>query len=278
MAGSSDGACDVLLGLVGSTDEPIAGGRHKVFGHPEFAVIPQTSTIGSHAPRALGVPFAIERAHQLGVRGAWPEDAITVCSFGDASANHSTTVGAINAACCLAHQDIPIPLLFVCEDNGIGISVPTPPGWIQASYSNRSGLRYFAADGADSVDVHDTAIAAAAWVRAHRRPAFLHVSMVRFGGRAGSDVESAYRSSDQVRDDYTRDPLLGTARALIQASIASPNELIIQYNTIGTCVAGLADSIRQTPRRLTNAGAVMQPIAPGPTQSSAQSSGVRRPC
>ncbi|HEX3207169.1 MAG TPA: MFS transporter, partial [Propionibacteriaceae bacterium] len=36
---------DVLQGLMGLADEPIAGGRHKVFGHPELAVIPQTSTV-----------------------------------------------------------------------------------------------------------------------------------------------------------------------------------------------------------------------------------------
>ena len=63
---------------------------------------------------------------KLGVACAWPDDAVTVCSFGDASANHSTAVGAINAALHSAYQGVPMPLLFVCEDNGIGISVQTP--------------------------------------------------------------------------------------------------------------------------------------------------------
>src|ERR1700726_1133680 len=36
-----------LPGLRGAGDEPIAGGRHKVFGHRDLAVIPQTSTIAS---------------------------------------------------------------------------------------------------------------------------------------------------------------------------------------------------------------------------------------
>ncbi|HJQ89018.1 MAG TPA: MFS transporter, partial [Propionibacteriaceae bacterium] len=46
---------DVLQGLMGLADEPIAGARHKVFGHPDLAVIPQTSTIASHLPRAVGL-------------------------------------------------------------------------------------------------------------------------------------------------------------------------------------------------------------------------------
>ena len=28
-----------------------------------------------------------------------------------------------------------MPLLFVCEDNGIGISVKTPRGWIERTYA-----------------------------------------------------------------------------------------------------------------------------------------------
>ena len=51
-----DGVNDVLLGLVAAAAEPIAGGRHKVFGHPQLNVIPQTSTIASHLPRAWAWP------------------------------------------------------------------------------------------------------------------------------------------------------------------------------------------------------------------------------
>ena len=59
-----DGVPDVLLGLVAAAAEPIAGGRHKVFGHPELHVIPQTSTIASHLPRAVGLAFAIAQGGQ----------------------------------------------------------------------------------------------------------------------------------------------------------------------------------------------------------------------
>ncbi|HET9970391.1 MAG TPA: thiamine pyrophosphate-dependent enzyme [Streptosporangiaceae bacterium] len=109
---------DVLLGVAASADEPIAGGRHKVFGRAELAIVPQTSTIASHLPRALGVALGIGRAAKLGVACPWPRDAVAVASFGDASASHSTAVGTINAACHTAYQGIPVPLLLVCEDNG----------------------------------------------------------------------------------------------------------------------------------------------------------------
>ena len=64
-----------------------------MFGHPALSVIPQTSTIASHLPRAVGLAIAIHRAHRLGVPSPWPADAVVVCSMGDASANHSTAHG-----------------------------------------------------------------------------------------------------------------------------------------------------------------------------------------
>src|SRR5262245_60787975 len=48
--GMADALRDILRGLVASASEPIAGGRHKVFGHVDLGVIPTTSTIGSHVP------------------------------------------------------------------------------------------------------------------------------------------------------------------------------------------------------------------------------------
>ena len=98
---------DVLLGIVSATEEPMAGGRHKVFGRHDLNVIPQTSTIASHLPRAVGVAFLLARAHASpDIRCPWPQDAVVVCSFGDASANHSTAVGAINAALNAAYQRV----------------------------------------------------------------------------------------------------------------------------------------------------------------------------
>jgi 2-oxoisovalerate dehydrogenase E1 component len=256
-----DPILDVLLGLIGSTDEPIAGGRHKVFGHHALAVIPQTSTIGSHLPRAVGTAFAIEKARKLGVPSPWPSDALVVCSFGDASANHSTALGAINAACWASYQGLPMPLLLVCEDNGIGISVRTPPGWVNASYRNRPGLRYAGADGSDSAEVFDVAQAAADWVRQRRRPAFVHLSTVRLSGHAGSDVESAYRTSGEIAADYGRDPLLGTARLLVEAGAATPLRVLERYEAVRERVMGTAGRVSDQPSRFFNAAQVIRPLA-----------------
>jgi 2-oxoisovalerate dehydrogenase E1 component len=252
---------DVLLGVAASADEPIAGGRHKVFGRAELAIIPQTSTIASHLPRSLGVALGIGRAAKLGVPCPWPRDAVAVASFGDASASHSTAAGAVNAACHTSYQGLPVPLLFVCEDNGIGISVPTPRGWVAASYRDRPGLRYLAADGCDPVAAYDAAAEAAGLARSRRVPVFLHLSVVRFLGHAGSDAEAAYRGTADLTADLARDPLVATAAELVRAGLLTPGEAVARYVAIGGLIHEAAEQALDT-RPLSSAAEVMASLAP----------------
>jgi 2-oxoisovalerate dehydrogenase E1 component len=208
-----DAVRDTLLGVVAGRDEPIAGGRHKVWGSRPLWVVPQTSTIASHLPKAVGTAVALSRGDTL------PRDSLVLCSFGDASANHSTATGAFNMALWTAYRRLPVPVLFVCEDNGLGISVPTPPGWIEHRLRPQFGDDWFSADGCDVVDALEVATAAVAHCRRTRRPTFLHLRVVRLLGHAGSDVESAYRDADVIASEAARDPLLVSARRLLERGV-----------------------------------------------------------
>ena len=251
---------DVLQGLMGLADEPIAGARHKVFGHPDLAVIPQTSTIASHLPRAVGLAVALHRAHRLKVDCEWPEDAVVLCSFGDASANHSTAAGAINTALATAYQGLPVPILFVCEDNGFGISVPTPTGWIEAAYGSRPGLGYLSADGADPAAAWPAILVAVNTVREQRRPVFLHLRTVRFGGHAGSDAEISYRKPRELEADYARDPLSATALRLCGTGTTT-DEILACYDAIRQQIDDEVERLAAD-AQLSSAAEVMAPIAP----------------
>ncbi len=271
-----DGVRDILAGVVASRDEPIAGGRHKVFGRHDLAVIPQTSTIASHLPRALGVAFAIGRASRLGVPSPWPDDALAVCSFGDASSNHSVTTGAVNTALHCAHQRLPLPLLFVCEDNGLGISVRTPTGWVQSAYGQRPHLRYEFVDGTDPEAVLHRTRELGDWVRSHRRPAFLHLRTVRFGGHAGTDVESAYRTAAELRADQVLDPIRATAARLVASGRHSSQSLLARHDELRAMVYDVAEEAAERPQ-LTTATEVMAPLAPRRPDDVARVVLARRP-
>jgi 2-oxoisovalerate dehydrogenase E1 component len=369
-AGQRDGTDpvrDVLRGIVASAREPIAGGRHKVFGHPELNVVPTTSTIAAHLPRAVGVGFAIERARRMsagrrtsgggaprgapalgltgsasgltgstpgastpgastpgvsglgsasgvsgpgsasgvsasgvsgpgsapggpgsttagaasplagpgpvaGARGAagrgrgeplltWPEDAIVVASFGDASVNHASAAAALNTAGWCDHSGLRLPVLFVCEDNGLGLSVRSPEGWVAAALRSRPGLRYAEADGCDLAAAYDAATETAGWVRRHRRPAVLRLRTVRLMGHAGADAEVAYRAAGDIAADVARDPLVVTARLLVDAGLADPDDLVGRYDEIGWQVRKVAEEVLGEPK-LRDAAEVLAPLAP----------------
>jgi len=256
-----DGLRDIMLGVVAASAEPIAGGRHKVFGRKELAILPMTSTIASHLPRAVGMALAIDRADRLGVESPWQSDAVVLCSFGDASLNHATAQAALSTSAQIAHQGLPLPLLYLCEDNGLGISVPSPPGWVESALTARDQLRYAVAFGDDPGEVLGTARELADWVRETRRPAVLHLKTVRYLSHAGADAEMAYRTPQAIRADYAKDPLLGTARWLVSAGRATGEELADDYLAARDDARELAREVAQLPQ-IATAEQVMAMLAP----------------
>ncbi|MGE0632069.1 MAG: thiamine pyrophosphate-dependent enzyme, partial [Pseudobdellovibrionaceae bacterium] len=189
---------DTMLSFAASSEDPIAGGRHKVWGSLPLLVPPQTSTIASHLPKAMGAALSIGRAKELGLPSVMPNNAVVLCSFGDASANHSTALGAINAAAWTSYQQVKMPVVFICEDNGIGISVRTPRSWIENNFSQRPGLTYFKGDGLNLLDLYRATREVEDYTRTTRRPAFLHMETVRHLGHAGSDMEFSYSTLEKI--------------------------------------------------------------------------------
>lgn len=260
-AGGEDPVWDMLLSFTTSSEDPISGGRHKVLGSKSLFVPPQTSTVASHLPKALGTAYSIPLAKRLDLASTLPYDSVVVCSFGDASANHSTAQGAFNAACWAAFHKVPLPLVFICEDNGIGISTPTPSDWIETVFGNKPGLHYLQCDGLNLLDTYQTACEAQRLARCHHQPVFLHMRCVRLLGHAGSDAEIAYRSQEQIEATEAQDPLLHSARLLIDNEVLSPIQVASLYQAAGAEVTETAEQAIQRPK-LHNAEDVMHSLIP----------------
>ncbi|WP_299746419.1 alpha-ketoacid dehydrogenase subunit alpha/beta [uncultured Tateyamaria sp.] len=258
-----DPAWDILLSFAASAEDPMSGGRHKVLGSKALNIPPQTSTIASHLPKAVGAAYSIGLAkRQRPEHAHLPDDSLVMCSFGDASANHSTAQGAINTACWTSFQSAPLPLLFVCEDNGIGISTSTPSGWIAANFSAKPGLKYFSCDGLNVAETARIAAEAVAFVRHQKRPAFLHMRTVRLYGHAGSDVEATYRAKADIEADEGNDPLLQTVRLLRDSGTATPEEALALYEQIGAECEGRAAKATKLARLQTAADVSASLIPP----------------
>lgn len=252
---------DSMLSFAAATDDPISGGRHKVWGSVLLGVPPQTSTIASHLPKAVGAAISLVRSRRIGAEGAPPGDAIIVCSFGDASTNHAVAQTAFNSAAYVAHQHLPVPILFVCEDNGLGISVATPTGWIEQTYRSRHGLKYFQTNGLSLDEAYNGAKQAIDYCRTKRTPVFLHMRVVRMLAHAGSDVESEYHTWEEIEAAERKDPLLASAALLIENQVMTPGEVLDLYEGVRKRVQAAAAYAAKVPK-LTSAEEIMTPLAP----------------
>ncbi|MBI4577901.1 MAG: MFS transporter, partial [Planctomycetes bacterium] len=252
---------DTLLSLAASREDPTSGGRHKVFGSRALWVPPQTSTIASHLPKAVGWALGHERARRLGLPPVTDARAIACVSFGDASVNHAVALTAFNTAAWAVRHGLPVPVLFVCEDNGLGISVRTPRGWVHDRLGGVDWLDYRVADGLDLAAAHDAAAGAVEACRRTRRPVFLHLEVVRLLGHAGSDVEQGYRAEAEILADEARDPVRATARLLVAEGWLSAPEALEVYEEARARVDRASREAGRRPR-LATAEEVMAPLAP----------------
>lgn len=252
---------DTCLSFAASSRDPASGGRHKVWGSAPLWVLPQTSTIASHLPKAVGTALAIARAGRDGHALPVPADSIVVCSFGDASLNHATAQTALNACAWSRHQNLPTPIVFVCEDNGIGISVPTPRDWVRDSVARRHGLSYHYVDGLDAASAYGLVCEAVHECRSRRAAVFLHLRTTRLMGHAGTDFEIEYRNPEELSAAEALDPLLRSAEQVVARGLMSPESIRRRYEQLRQRCLDEADRADSEPR-LNSLAEVIAPLAP----------------
>ena len=240
---------DIALSFLASSDDPISGGRHKVIGSLPLNIPPQTSTIASHLPKAVGAAFSIDRASDLDIKDKiLKKDSVVLCSFGDASINHASALTAFNTARWIIAQGGHVPIIFICEDNGMGISVPTQRGWIENNFSKNDELKYIKADGLNMIDLMVKSREAYKICRLNRTPVFLHMETIRLMGHAGSDVEMGYRKLKDIEKDESNDPLLHSARILIDNKFLSKEEVLVLYKVVRKQVNHVFNSAMSRPK------------------------------
>ena len=259
---SSTPLYDMALSFMASSEDPISGGRHKVIGSKILNIPPQTSTIASHIPKAVGTAFSIDRAHDLDIKEReLKKNSIVICSFGDASVNHASALSGFNTARWVQSIGGNVPIIFICEDNGYGISVPTPESWIKNTFSGQDSIEYIDCDGLNLMDTINKAQEAQEYCRLKRTPVFLHMKTVRLMGHAGSDIESSYLSLRQIEEAEKNDPLLHSSRILIENQCLSINEILDLYEQARIRIHHVFEKATTRPR-LSDSSKVMETITP----------------
>lgn len=256
-----DAVKDILLSLMAAKSDPISSGRHKVFGSKTLHVPPQTSTIASHLPKALGCALSLMWTKDSEEKPPLKRDSVVICSFGDASFNHASAQTTFNACARLSYAHYPLPIIFLCEDNGIGISVPTPDDWIKSAMTRYQSIHYLEADGRSLASMLNASQQAQTIARIKKQPVFLHMRCRRLLGHAGSDIEQQYLTIKQIKDNERQCPLLYSAATLLAKKITTKSKLIDFYHHTYQSIKTEAKKLISKPK-LSTSNEVLSSIIP----------------
>src|SRR5213078_21019 len=146
------------------------------------------------------------------------KNAVVVATVGDAA----TRQGDFYEAICFAKEK-KLPILFVVEDNGYGISSPTRkinPRALDVVQPND----WRELDGANVGEMYGQAAKALTHIRGRKGPGFFWVMMERLSSHTSSDDQKLYRSAEELKRCAECDPLKKWKEQLIAEGLISESE------------------------------------------------------
>jgi 2-oxoisovalerate dehydrogenase E1 component len=188
----------VLNGLSKAADVA-SGGRHMSnhFAKPAIHIQNVSSCTGNHTLHAVGVARAIKY---------YGDSAIAFASLGDSAMSEGYCYEAINGA---SREQLPV--IFVVQNNGYGISVPTLEQTankiVSDNFRGFKNLGIFNCDGTDFIDSFRNMNEALNFVKTTGCPALVHAQCVRIGAHSNSDAQELYRDKAELMEAENKDPL-----------------------------------------------------------------------
>lgn len=157
---------------------------------------PYTIPVGSQTAHATGWAWASR------LRG---EGNVTMVFFGDGAASQGEVHEAMNYAGVFG-----APVVFVCENNGWAISMPSSRQTAAEGVFRRAeayGFPGTRVEGRDMWAVREASREAVARARAGGGPSLLEIMTYRIGAHTTSDDPRLYRSKDEVKEQAAQDAM-----------------------------------------------------------------------
>jgi len=177
--------------------------------------------LGANAIVGGGLPIAVGGALAQKMRGV---NNVTVTFFGDGASNQGTFHESLNLASVWK-----LPVVFICENNGFGISVPASQSTsvedvsVRASGYNMPGRTI---DGNDVIEILDTFSECLERARAGQGPSLIEAKTYRWKGHWTGDPE-VYRTREEVESWVAKCPIKRLKQYLLENKIATENELTL---------------------------------------------------
>lgn len=208
---------ELILNGISKATDPASAGRHMSnhFAKPEWHIENVSSATGTHDLHAAGVARAMVYYGHKGV-------AIT--SHGESATSEGFVYEAVNGA---SLEELPV--IFVWQDNGYGISVPkkdqTANRKVADNFSGFKNLRIIHCNGKDVFDSMNAMTEARHYAITHRTPVIVHANCVRIGSHSNSDKHTLYRDENELAYVKDADPLMKFRRMLLRYKRLTEEEL-----------------------------------------------------
>jgi len=179
----------------------------------DLGILGANGIVGGGGPIAAGAGMAIQ------YRG---EDRVAVCFFGDGASNQGTTQEALNLASAWE-----LPVVFVNENNGYGISCPISKSMAITDIADRAAgydMPGVIVDGNDVTAVHEAISAAVERARKGEGPSLIECKTYRWRGHFEGDA-CVYREKDELDEWVKKDPVPRFAKKLVDEGILTKKEL-----------------------------------------------------
>src|SRR5690554_4846199 len=222
---------EMLCQANGNTGDTASHGRQMPahWGNVDLNIISKSSCTGTQFLQATGVAEAgkfLSKMAKEGVDHGLPyrDDEIVYCSTGDGTTSQGEFWEGLTTA--VVNK---LPVLFMVEDNGFAISVPTfvqtPEGSISKALANFPGLKIYTCDGTCPIESLDTMKEAEAYLRSSKGPALVHAKVTRPYSHSLSDDHSFYRTKEELEEEARRDVVTTYPKFLLDSKLASQEEL-----------------------------------------------------
>lgn len=209
---------EIILNGISKATDPSSGGRHMSnhFAKAELNIHNVSSSTGNHTQQAAGVGRAFNRYQQKGV---------VISSQGESSVSEGYVYEAINGA-----SNERLPVVFVFQDNGYGISVPkedqTANRKVVNNFSGFRNLKIFHCNGKDVFDSMNTMQEAKLWVMQNQMPAIVQANCIRLHSHSNSDRHDLYRDKNELEYVQKADPFAKFRRMLIRYNRLTEAEIV----------------------------------------------------
>jgi 2-oxoisovalerate dehydrogenase E1 component len=208
---------EIILNGISKATDLASGGRHMSnhFAKPAWNIHNVSSCTGNHTLHAVGVARAMKRYKHKGV---------AISSQGESSVSEGYCYEAINGASCEK-----LPVVFVFQDNGYGISVPkrdqTANERVADNFSGFLNLTIIHCDGKDVFDSMSAMSEARRIALTKCEPVILHADCVRIGNHSNSDKHEWYRDDAEIAAAKAQDPYFRFKKELLDAKAFTEKEL-----------------------------------------------------